>query len=150
MEAKVRMAMYLWHTALRSAGCDYHKEWSGFCRSYGLLLSCVSAILPLRIFIATTLPFCIIPCSQPASFLKVHALQVRQSRDVLFVCIFLSTVIGTRSACCQNGQLLFVQNSEAYLVGMCRFAAFFMLPIGIPSSSLDTGEKVPLSYSSMT
>ena len=58
--------------------------------------------------------------------------------------------LGTRSACWQNGQLLLVLNSEALLVGMCRLAALFMLPVETLSLSIDAGEKLPLPYGSMT
>ena len=101
-------------------------------------------------FIAPALTLCIILCSQPASFPQLHTLHVRQSRAVLFLCIFLSTVIGGRSACWQNGQLLLVLNSEALLVGMCRLADLFMLPVETLSLSFDAGENLPLPYSSMT
>ena len=40
---------------------------------------------------------CIILRSQPASFSKLHVRQRRQSRAALFVCFFLSTIIGTWS-----------------------------------------------------
>ena len=67
-------------------------------------------------------------------------------------CSFVSFCppLGTRSACWQNGQPLLVLNSEALLVGMCRLAALFMLPLETLSLSFDAGEKLPLPYSSIT
>jgi hypothetical protein len=53
LEAMIRVPVYPWHTALRSAGCDFHKEWLVFgghtafsCSAFLLSPLCVCSLHP--------------------------------------------------------------------------------------------------------
>ena len=123
-----------------------HTELSAFWKSYRRFFPFISAISPLRVFIAGSLSFCItlfdVPSPRPASPARLHAVQLRQSSDVLFH----PPSQAQRSFFWQNRQPLLVLCSPAPLVKRC----LFMLPVKTLSSSSGDGGKLPLSYSMTT
>ena len=103
-----------------------HKERLAFCKSYARFLLFISAIPPLRVFIAASLSFCItllaVPSPRPASSAGLHAVHPRQSGDVSLSFTLPSAVTDTRPFFWQNGQPLLVPCFPALLVKKHLFA----------------------------
>jgi hypothetical protein len=104
-----------------------HNEHLAIWKSYRRFLPFVSVVLPLCVFLAARLSFCIsllaVPSPRPASPARLHAVHLRQSSDISLSCTFPSAITGTRSLFWQNGQPLLVLCSPALLVQKCLSCA---------------------------
>ena len=85
-------------------------------------------------------------CLHHLQLLLPSCTQCTYASSAMFSCTLPSAVTGTRSLFWQNGQLLLVLCSPAFLVQKC----LFMLPVGAMFSSFDDRGKFLLQYSIIT